>query len=78
MQISGGCVVKHNPDSPGNTGELEIFFYHITNDLKPMIRVPYNSGVAESMYDLPSSPTLLPREKGARTPVPSPFGRGQI
>jgi hypothetical protein len=28
-------------------------------------------GIAESIDDLPSSPTLLPREKGARTPVPS-------
>jgi PIN domain nuclease of toxin-antitoxin system len=33
-------------------------------------------GVAESKYDLPSSPTLLPKEKGARTLVPSPTGRG--
>jgi len=33
-------------------------------------------GVAEPREDLPSSPTLLPKEKGTRIPVPSPFGRG--
>ncbi|MCY7392104.1 MAG: winged helix-turn-helix transcriptional regulator [Leptolyngbyaceae cyanobacterium CAN_BIN12] len=42
-----------------------------------------NGGVAESKYELPSSPTLLrttfgllPKEKGARSLVPSPFERG--
>jgi len=27
---------------------------------------------------LPSSPTLLPKEKGARIHVPSPFGRARV
>jgi len=35
-----------------------------------------NLGFAEPREDLPSSPTLLPKEKGARIHVPSPFGRG--
>jgi len=34
------------------------------------------SGVAEPKDSLPSSPPLLPKEKGARIHVPSPFGRG--
>jgi len=33
-------------------------------------------GVAEPREGLPSSPTLLPKEKRARVHVPSPFGRG--
>jgi len=33
-------------------------------------------GVAEPRGDLPSSPTLLPKEKGTRIPVPSPKRRG--
>jgi len=33
-------------------------------------------GVAECGDDLPSSPTLLPREKGAKSRVPSPLGEG--
>jgi hypothetical protein len=33
-------------------------------------------GVSGRKYDLPSSPTLLPKEKGARILVPSPTGRG--
>ena len=33
-------------------------------------------GVAETRDDLPSSPTLLPKEKGARIHVPSPSERG--
>jgi hypothetical protein len=44
------------------------------------------NGVAEWSNDLPSSrsaersrrsPALLPREKGARIPIPSPKGRGR-
>ena len=34
------------------------------------------SGIAECKYEFPSSPTLLPKEKGARILVPSPVGRG--
>lgn len=34
------------------------------------------SGVAEHRYDLPSSQTLLPREKGARSLAPSLAGIG--
>jgi hypothetical protein len=33
-------------------------------------------GVTECGYDLPSSPTLLPGEKGAKSLVPSPKGEG--
>ncbi len=33
-------------------------------------------GVAKYRYDLPSSPTLLPMEKRARSLVPSPKRRG--
>ncbi|OLP19734.1 hypothetical protein BST81_04145 [Leptolyngbya sp. 'hensonii'] len=33
-------------------------------------------GFAECKYELPSSPTLLPQEKGAKTLVPSPLGEG--
>jgi hypothetical protein len=32
------------------------------------------NSVAKPREDLPSSPTLLPKEKGARILVPSPFG----
>ncbi|OLP16981.1 hypothetical protein BST81_18540 [Leptolyngbya sp. 'hensonii'] len=35
-------------------------------------------GFAECKYELPSSPTLLPQEKGAKTLVPSPLGEGCI
>ncbi len=33
-------------------------------------------GVADCGYELPSSPTLLPTEKGAKSLVPSPNGEG--
>jgi hypothetical protein len=35
-------------------------------------------GIAEPREDSPSSPTLLPKEKGARIQVPSPFGRARV
>ena len=34
-------------------------------------------GVAEYRYDFPSSLALLPKEKGVRVPIRSPFGRGE-
>jgi putative transposase len=37
---------------------------------------PYFKGVAECGYELPSSPTRLPKEKGDKSLVPSPLAEG--
>ncbi|WP_448514376.1 transposase [Parathermosynechococcus lividus] len=37
---------------------------------------PYFKGVAECGYEFLSSPTRLPKEKGAKSLVPSPKGEG--
>ena len=36
----------------------------------------FDGGIAELRDELPSSPALLAREKGVKTLVPSPLGRG--
>ncbi|MCY7273176.1 MAG: hypothetical protein LH702_05390, partial [Phormidesmis sp. CAN_BIN44] len=39
-----------------------------------ILQIVISVGVAECKYELPSSPTLLPKEKGAKDLVPSPLG----
>jgi len=62
MQVSG--------NKEGIKSKLSIPLSLKTVDYKRFL------GVAEPREGLPSSPTLLLGEKGARVHVPSPFGRG--
>jgi len=79
--LEGGTERLKQLDYHGQPSELNqhassLEDYFKVHPPQTMVEAQAKIGVAETRDDLPSSPTLLPKEKGARIPVPSPSGRG--
>ena len=79
--LEGGTERLKQLDYHGQPSELNqhassLEDYFKVHPPQTMVEAQAKIGVAETRDDLPSSPTLLLGEKGARIPVPSPSGRG--
>ncbi len=79
-ELKKQILPTYEASAPTVAEMLDVALQRMTQKGKPFFVVleeeGTDNGVAEWRYELPSSPALLPREKGARNLVPSPVGRG--